>query len=313
MRIIVAGASGAVGKQLVPKLMERGHQVGGMVRSATGAATAAALGAEPLVVDALDAAAVRAALRTFRPEAVIHQLTALPAAIDLRDFDRVFAPTNRLRIEGTDNLIAAARESGARRFVAQSYCGWPYARTGGPVKDEDDPLDPDPPPAMRRTLAAIRHLEGAVAAARDIGGVSLRYGGFYGPGTSLSRDGTAVAEIRRRRFPIVGKGGGVWSFIHIADAADAAVAAVESRVTGTFNVVDDEPAPVAEWLPALARAVGARPPLRVPAFIGRLVLPKHLYLMMTAQRGGANARFKREFGWRPQFASWRDGFLRGLG
>jgi nucleoside-diphosphate-sugar epimerase len=244
---------------------------------------------------------------------VIHQLTALPAAIDLRDFDRVFAPTNRLRIEGTDNLIAAARESGARRFVAQSYCGWPYARTGGPVKDEDDPLDPDPPPAMRRTLAAIRHLEGAVAAARDIGGVSLRYGGFYGPGTSLSRDGTAVAEIRRRRFPIVGKGGGVWSFIHIADAAGAAVAAVESRVTGTFNVVDDEPAPVAEWLPALARAVGARPPLRVPAFIGRLVLPKHLYLMMTAQRGGANARFKREFGWRPQFASWRDGFLRGLG
>jgi nucleoside-diphosphate-sugar epimerase len=241
---------------------------------------------------------------------VIHQLTALPQAIDLRDFAGAFAPTNRLRTLGTDNLIAAARASGARRFVAQSYCGWPYARTGGPVKSEDDPLDPDPLPAFRETLAAIRHLEQAVAA---IGGVSLRYGGFYGPGTSLSRDGTMTAEIRRRRVPVIGKGGGIWSFIHIADAASATVAAVEGDASGIFNVVDDEPAPVAEWLPALAHAVDAKPPLRVPAFIGRLVLPKHLYLMMTAQRGGSNAKFKRTFAWQPAFASWRDGFVRGLG
>lgn len=308
MRIVVAGASGAVGKALVPRLVARGHQVAGLVRR-QGAAVAA-MGAAPLVVDALDGAAVRAALLAFRPEAVIHQLTALPQAIDLRDFAGVFAATNRLRTQGTDNLIAAARAVGARRFVAQSYCGWPYARIGGPAKSEDDPLDPDPPPAFRETLAAIRHLERAVA---EIGGVSLRYGGFYGPGTSLSRDGTAVAEIRRRRFPVVGKGGGIWSFVHIADAASAAVAAVEGDAAGTFNVVDDDPAPVADWLPALAQAVGARPPLHVPAFIGRLVLPKHLYLMMTAQRGGANARFKRVFAWQPAFASWRDGFVRGLG
>lgn len=308
MRIVVAGASGAVGKALVPRLVARGHQVAGLVRR-QGAAVAA-MGAAPLVVDALDGAAVRAALLAFRPEAVIHQLTALPQAIDLRDFAGVFAATNRLRTQGTDNLIAAARAVGARRFVAQSYCGWPYARIGGPAKSEDDPLDPDPPPAFRETLAAIRHLERAVA---EIGGVSLRYGGFYGPGTSLSRDGTAVAEIRRRRFPVVGKGGGIWSFIHIADAASAAVAAVEGEAAGTFNVVDDDPAPVAAWLPALAQAVGAKPPLHVPAFIGRLVLPKHLYLMMTAQRGGANARFKRSFGWQPAFASWREGFRRGLG
>jgi nucleoside-diphosphate-sugar epimerase len=310
MRVIVAGASGAVGKALVPQLVARGHQVAGMVRSEAGAAAVAAMQAAPMVVDALDGAAVRTALVAFRPEAVIHQLTALPQAIDLRDFAGAFAQTNRLRIQGTDNLIAASREAGVRRFVAQSYCGWPYARAGGPVKSEDDPLDPDPPAAFRRTLAAIRHLEGAVAA---IGGVSLRYGGFYGPGTSLGRDGTMTAEIRRRRVPVIGKGGGIWSFIHIADAARAAVLAVEGGASGTFNVVDDEPAPVAAWLPALAHAVGAKPPLRVPAFIGRLVLPKHLYLMMTAQRGGSNAKFKRSFAWQPAFATWRDGFRRGLG
>jgi 2-alkyl-3-oxoalkanoate reductase len=312
MRVIVAGASGAIGRALLPQLLQRGHEVAGLVRSAEGAAKVAALGAEAKVVDALDARAVREAVLGFRPEAVIHQLTALPDSTDLRDFDGVFAQTNRLRTQGTDNLVAAARAVGARRFVAQSYCGWPYARTGGPVKTEDDALDPNPPKAMRRTLEAIRHLEQMVTAASDIGGTVLRYGGFYGPGTMIARDGPTVADLRKRKWPVIGKGGGIWSFIHIADAASAAVAAIEGAATGLFNVVDDEPAPVAEWLPALASAVGAKPPRRVPAFLARLILPEHLFVMMTEVRGGSNAKFKSTFGWRPAFASWRDGFRRGL-
>jgi 2-alkyl-3-oxoalkanoate reductase len=313
MRVIVAGASGAVGWTLVPQLLQRGHRVLGMSRSAEGAAKVAGLGAEAKRVDALDARAVRDAVLAFKPEAVIHQLTALPQSTDLRDFDGVFAQTNRLRIHGTDNLIAAARETGTRRFVAQSYCGWPFARTGGPVKTEDDPLDPNPPKGMRRSFEAIVHLERAVTAASDIGGVVLRYGGFYGPGTMIARDSPTVLDIRKRKWPVVGRGGGIWSFIHIGDAASAAVAAVEAEATGIFNIVDDEPAPVAEWLPALASAVGAKSPWRVPAFLARLLLPEHLYVMMTEVRGGSNAKAKRVLGWRPAFASWRDGFRRGLG
>ena len=313
MRVIVAGASGAVGKVLVPELVRRGHEVAGLVRSAAGDSLVRKLGAEPLVTDALDRQALLERLARVLPNAVIHQLTALPSHFDLRDFDAVFAQTNRLRTEGTDNLIAAARAVGAKRFVAQSFCGWPYARVGGPIKSEDDPLDPTPPAALRKTLDAIRYLEDAVNSAGDLGGVSLRYGGFYGPGTTLRRDGAMVEQVRRRRFPIVGKGSGVWSFIHISDVASATVAAVEADVTGSFNVVDDEPAPVAAWLPELARAVGAKPPRRIPAFLARLVLPEHLYVMMTDIRGGSNRRFKQEFGWKPRFSTWRDGFRRGLG
>lgn len=209
----------------------------------------ARLGGKPLVVDALDRVAVRELVRQFKPEAIIHELTALMTS-GLRDFDKVFAQTNLLRTRGTDILLAAAREVGARRFVAQSFCGWPYARVGGPVKTEDDPLDPDPPAALRRTLEALRYLESTVEAARDVGGINLRYGSFYGP--FLSERGGMVDQVRRRRLPIVGKGGGIWSFVHISDVASATAAAVESDVVGTFNVVDDDPAPVAEWLPALA-------------------------------------------------------------
>jgi 2-alkyl-3-oxoalkanoate reductase len=317
MRIVVAGASGVVGKVLVPALVARGHQVLGLVRSATGASLVARAGAEPALVDALDQSAVLKQFQLFGPVAVIHQLTALSAVTDLRDFfrdfDKVFAQTNLLRTRGTDNLLLAGRDVGVGRFVAQSFCGWPQVRQGGPVKTEDDPLDPNPPEAFRRTLAALRYLESTVEAAGDVRGVNLRYGGFYGPGTSLSEGGEMVDQVRRRRLPIIGSGGGIWSFVHINDVASATVAAVESDITGTFNVVDDEPAPVAEWLPELAKAVGANPPFRVPAFLARLILPEHLFVMMTDIRGNSNAKFKRALNWRPEFSTWRDGFRRGLG
>lgn len=312
MKVLVAGASGAVGKTLLPALLKRGHSVIGLVRSARSSLQVSEQGASPIVVDALDRQAVIDAFRRVKPDVVIHQLTALPQKTDLRDFDGVFRQTNLLRTEGTDNLIAGAREVGVRRFVAQSFCGWPYARVGGPVKTEDDPLDPNPLPAFRKTLEAIQYLEKAVSAAHDIAGVSLRYGPFYGPGTFLSRGGSMVDDVMRRRFPVVGSGGGVWSFIHTVDVASATIAAIESDVTGTFNVVDDEPAAVKEWLPGLAAALGAKPPYRVPAFVARMILPKHLYLMMTDVRGGSNAKFKKMFSWQPQFSSWRDGFKSGL-
>lgn len=313
MRVIVAGASGVVGRALLPALVARGHQVAGLVRSAAGAQTTAALGAEPLVADALNRDATIAHVVGFRPDALIHQLTAIPADLDMRRFDAAFAPTNQLRTKGTDNLLEAARRAGVRRFVAQSFCGWPFARLGGSVKTEDDPLDPRPPAQLKRTLDAIRHLEGAVSAARDVGGVCLRYGSFYGPGTALSRTGVVVEQLRRRRLPIIGKGGGVWSFLHVADAASATLAALEGDAPGVFNVVDDEPAPVAQWLPELARAVDAKPPFRIPAWLGKLLVPEHLFVMMTDIRGGSNGRFKQAFGWQPAFATWRDGFQRGLG
>jgi nucleoside-diphosphate-sugar epimerase len=224
------------------------------------------------VADALDPSAIAAVLERFRPEAVMHQLTALPAEADLRDFDKVFATTNRLRTEGISHLLAASRRVGVRRFVAQSFCGWTFARVGGPVKTEDDPLDPDPLPAFRRTLDALRHLEQAMADASDLRGAALRYGGFYGPGTMISREGAMVRQLQSRRLPVVGDGGGIWSFIHIEDAARATLAAVEGDEIGTFQVVDDEPAPVREWLPDLAEAVGAKPPFRLPLVIARLVL-----------------------------------------
>jgi 2-alkyl-3-oxoalkanoate reductase len=313
MRVLVAGASGAIGRALVPALLARGHEVAGLVRSEEGGAWVASQGAEPLIADALDASAVMACFERFRPEAVAHQLTALMAVVDLRDFDAAFAKTNALRTRGTDNLIAAARRVGVRRLVAQSFCGWPYARVGGAVKTEDDPLDPNPPAGFRRTLDAIRYLEGAVTTAIGLDGICLRYGGFYGPSTSLSANGAIIEQVRRRRFPIIGTGGGIWSFIHIADAAGATVAALEGAAIGVFNVVDDEPAPVAAWLPVLAAAVGAKPPLRLPAFLGRLVLPHHLYVMMTHIRGASNAKFKHTFAWRPAWPTWREGFQRGLG
>jgi 2-alkyl-3-oxoalkanoate reductase len=314
MKVFVAGATGALGRQLIPRLVERGHEVTGMTRSEDKRDLIAGLGARPVVADALDPDTVGQAVSEAEPEAIIHQLTALSGDLDLRHIDRAFAATNRLRREGTDHLLSAARAVGARRFVAESFGGWPYAREGGPVKTEEDPLDPDPPQAMREILGAIRYLEAAVADAEPIEGIALRYGGFYGPGTSLGLDpvGEQVEAVRKRRFPIVGSGDGVLSFIHIEDAATATVAALESARPGVYNVVDDEPAPAREWLPALAEAVGAKPPRRFPRWVARILAGEALTTMMTEARGGSNSKAKRELGWQPRYASWRQGFATGL-
>ena len=313
MKVLVAGATGALGRQLVPRLVERGHEVTGLGRSAARSEGVRALGATPVVADALDPDAVARAVAEAEPDVVVHELTALAASLDLRHFDRDLALTNRLRTEGTDHLLAAARAVGARRFVAQSFAGWPYERSGGPVKAEDDPLDPAPAEAMRNAHNAIRYLEEAVTGARWTEGVVLRYGGFYGPGTSLDGEGSEHVElIRKRRFPIVGDGSGVWSFVHIEDAADATVAAVEHGERGIYNIVDDEPAPVAEWLPAMASALGAKPPRRLPRWLGRMVGGEAATVMMTEVRGASNAKATREFRWQPRFPSWRDGFRNGL-
>jgi nucleoside-diphosphate-sugar epimerase len=312
MRIFIAGSTGALGKRLVPRLVAGGHQVVGMTRSPDRAAGLRAAGAEAVVADAFDRDAVVDAVERAEPEAVVHQLTALADQLDLRKFDESFALTNRLRTEGTDNLLAGARAAGARRFVAQSFAGWPYARVGGPVKTEQDPLDPDPPEAIRPTLDAIRRLESTVTGADGIEGVALRYGGFYGPGTSLAEGGVQREMVARRRFPIVGDGAGVWSFVHIDDAATATVAAIERGAPGIYNIVDDEPAPVATWLPALAEAIGAKPPMHVPAWIARYLVGEHGVVLMTESRGASNAKAKRELGWKLAYPSWRQGFAHGL-
>jgi nucleoside-diphosphate-sugar epimerase len=265
------------------------------------------LGAVPVVADALDPDQVAEAVGRARPDVIVHQLTAIPPLLDLRHFDRNFALTNRLRTEGTDYLLSAGQAVGVRRFVAQSHI-LSYARTGGPVKSEEDPFDPAPPREQRETLAAIRHLEEAVLGARWTEGIVLRFGHFYGPGTSLAPGAEQTDLIRKRRFPLVGDGGSVWSFIHIADAAEATVAAIERGSRGVYNVVDDDPAPVAKWLPAMAEELGAKKPVRVPRFIGRLFAGEAGVVMMTEVRGASNAKAKRELGWRPAHPSWRQGF-----
>jgi 2-alkyl-3-oxoalkanoate reductase len=315
MRVFVAGASGAIGGRLVPMLMEAGHAVVAMTRTADKADAIRASGAEPVLADALDADSVGAAVRAAEPEAVVHQLTALSSMTgNPRKFAEDFALTNRLRTEGTDHLLAAARAACARRFVAQSYAGWPYAREGGPVKSEDDPLDPDPPAAARDALDAMRYLDRIVPGAEGIEGVVLRYGGFYGPGTGIARgeESALIEAIRKRRFPVVGGGTGVWSFVHIDDAASATLAALDRGAPGIYNVVDDDPAPVSEWLPALADAIGAKPPRRVPTWIGRLAGGEMAVSLMTQVRGASNAKAKRELGWQPEHPSWREGFPAAL-
>jgi len=307
MRVFVAGATGAIGRQLVPRLVAAGHEVHGMTRSESKQAMLYELGAVPVVADALDPDQVADAVGRARPDVIVHQLTAI-GALDLRHFDRDFALTNRLRIEGTDHLLSAGQAVGVRRFVAQSNGAFPYARTGGAVKDEEDPLDPAPAREMRAMVAAIRHLEEAVLGADWTAGIVLRYGAFYGPGTSMAPCGEQFEMIRKRKFPLVGDGGGVWSFIHIADAAEATLAAVEHGRRGVYNVVDDDPAPVAAWLPALAQALGAKEPMRVPRFIGRLFAGEVGAVMMTELRGASNAKAKRELAWCPAHPSWRQGF-----
>jgi nucleoside-diphosphate-sugar epimerase len=265
------------------------------------------LGAQPVVADALDPEQVAAAVAEAEPDVIVHQLTAI-RSLDLRHFDRSFALTNRLRTEGTDHLLSAGRAVGVRRFVAQSYSAWPYERTGGPVKSEEDPLDPSPAREMRESMAAIRHLEEAVLGADWTEGIVLRYGAFYGPGTSMDGNSEQLEMVRKRKFPVVGDGAGVWSFIHIADAAEATVAAIDHGRRGVYNVVDDDPAPVAEWLPELAHQLGAKPPMRVPRFVGRLLAGEAGAVMMTEIRGASNAKARRELSWEPRHPSWREGF-----
>jgi nucleoside-diphosphate-sugar epimerase len=315
MKVFVAGATGALGKHLLPQLVANGHDVVGLTRTASKQDLIRSLGARPAVADALDPDAVAHAVAEAEPDVIVHQLTALSDGIDMRHIDRDFALTNRLRTEGTDHLLAAGRAIGIDRFVAQSYAGWPFARTGGPVKTESDPLDPDPPAGLRTMLDAIRYLEDAVTGATWTDGIVLRYGGFYGPGTSISLrpDGEHVELIRKRKFPVVGNGAGVWSFIHIEDAAAATVAAIEHGDRGIYNVVDDEPAPVAEWLPAAASALGAKPPRRVPRWLGKIAAGEAATVMMTEIRGASNDKAKRELGWSPRYSSWREGFASGLG
>jgi nucleoside-diphosphate-sugar epimerase len=297
---------------LIPRLAAAGHEVTGITRSPPKADALRRAGANPIVVDALDEAALRDAVLSARPEVVVHEMTALGNASDLRHFERAFAQTNRLRTEGLDYLLAAARQSGARRVVAQSYCGWPFARVGGPVKTEDDPLDSTPPREFQRTLQAIRHLESAVGEAPDLEGVVLRYGSFYGPGSGMF-DGPALAQLRRRLFPVIGDGGGWWSFLHLDDAAQATLCAIENGAPGIYNIVDDDPAPVRDWLPALAEMIGAKPPRHIPCWLARLLVGEHMVTLMTEVRAGSNAKARRELGWRPAHASWRQGFAQVLG
>jgi 2-alkyl-3-oxoalkanoate reductase len=316
MKVFVAGASGAVGRALVPRLVDRGHLVTALTRSPAKADGLRALGATPVVADALREDEIHAAVLEARPEVVVHELTSLSAlGSNLRHFDRDFAETNRLRTHGTDHLLSAARAAGTRLLIAQSYAGWPYARVGSAVKREDDPLDPHPPASARESLQAIEHLESTVAGSDAPTGVVLRYGSFYGPGTSLGRSplGTHLAAVARGRFPIVGAGGGVWSFIHVDDAAEATALAVDRAKPGIYNIADDEPAPVAEWLPVLAHAIGARPPRRIPGWLARVVAGDLALVMMTTVRGASNQKAKTALDWRLRYPTWRVGFTEALG
>ena len=321
MKIFVAGATGAIGRVLVPQLVAQGHEVVGMTRSASKQDLVRGLGARPVVADALDPDAVAHAVASAEPEVIVHQLTALSGQMSMREArnpDRSSAATmtNRLRTEATDHLLAAGRAVGARRFVAQSFGAFRFGHKGGPVLSEADPLDPNDPPAPLRTVqAGYLYLEQAVTSIEWGEGLALRYGGFYGPGTSVSLadDAVMTEPIRKRRFPIVGNGGGMFSYVHIEDAAAATAIAVERGRPGVYYVVDDEPAPVREWLPALASALDAKPPRRVPRWLGRLAAGEAATAMLTEAKGASNEKAKREFGWQPRYASWRQGFAQGLG
>jgi len=306
MHIFIAGASGTIGHTLIPYLIKQGHTVTGTTRSSAKADALRALGAKPAIMDGLDAASVLAAVEAAKPDAILHEMTALHGMNPRQKPDRVFAVTNRLRTEGTEHLLAAARQAGVKKFVAQSYAGWPYARSGGLIKSENDPLDPTPPRGIEETHAAIRQLERMVTGA---GGVVLRYGGFYGPGSGLTRDGDQTRMVHARKFPLVGGGTGMWSFIHTDDAASATLAALERGRPGEiYNVVDDEPAPVREWLPALADMIGAKPPRHVPTWLARRLAGPAAVMMMTDARGASNAKARAELDWVPSHRSWREGF-----
>jgi nucleoside-diphosphate-sugar epimerase len=313
MKVFVAGATGAVGNRLVPLLVAGGYEVTALTRSPDKVEALRAAGAAPVVADGLDRAAVIQAVVRAEPEVLIHQMTGLTGAKSFKRFDDEFALTNRLRTEAVDYLLEAARAVGARRLIAQSFGNWNYERSGSRAKTEEDALDPDPPANQRKSLEAIRHLERAVTGADGVEGMALRFGNFYGPGTGFALDGDLVRLVRKRKLPIVGDGGGVWSFVHVDDVATATVAALEHGQGGIFNVADDEPAPVAVWLPELAKAVEAKPPRHVPVWLGRFAVGEVGVSLMTQIRGASNAKAKRELGWTPLYPSWRDGFRSALG
>jgi nucleoside-diphosphate-sugar epimerase len=312
MKVLVTGGTGAIGKFLLPLLVENKHEVTALTRSVTKGEQIEDIGVSAIIVDPLDKQRLTAAVRRAEPDVIIHQLTALSGVGNLRNLDQDFALTNRFRTEVTDTLLAAARTIGTRRFIAQSFCGWTYAKKGGPVKTEEDPLDSNPPENFTKTLAAIRYLEDTVRKTTFLEGVALRYGMFYGPGTAIGKGGTIVRMTKKRRFPVIGGGGGVWSFIHVLDAARATVAAISRGAAGIYNIVDDDPAKVAAWLPVLAKAVDAKPPYRIPHWLGELTIGKGGVSMMTQIRGCSNAKAKHELNWTPIYPSWKIGFVDGL-
>jgi 2-alkyl-3-oxoalkanoate reductase len=312
MKVLVAGATGGIGQSLVPQLMAAGHEVTGMIRSESSAAALRAQGANVVLADGLDGAAVKEAVASVRPEVVVHQMTALRGSIDFKKFDESFALTNRLRTEGTDHLLAASQAAGVRRFVVQSYAGWNIKPGPSRLGTEADGLNPNPLPATRETVAAMKHLESVVTNADGIEGVVLRYASFYGPTADLGKGGSVVELIKKRRMPIIGDGSGVWSFIHYDDAAAVTVKAIESSATGIYNIADDDPAPISVWLPELANILGAKRPFKVPAWVGKLAVGDVGVAAFTTWRGVDNALAKQTFDWQPGYSSWREGFRKGL-
>lgn len=313
MKIFVAGSTGVVGKILVPQLIEQDHEVFALVRNSQKSKDVEVVGAKAVIANALDKIELTESIKKTEPEVVIHQLTSLSnASGNFKKFDEEFALTNRFRTEVTDTLISAARLVGTRRFIAQSFCGWPFAREGSPIKIEEDSLDSDPPTGFRKTLQAIKHLEKAVKSVTDFEALALRYGIFYGPGTGFSKDGPIAELLRKHKMPIVGNGNGVWSFIHINDAVSATVNAISQGKPGIYNIVDDEPVPVKSWLPYLAEILESKPPSKIPAWIAKLIIGNAGVSMMTQIRGGSNVKAKRELSWKPVYSSWRQGFKEGL-
>jgi nucleoside-diphosphate-sugar epimerase len=302
-RVFVAGATGAIGRQLVPRLVAAGYEVAGTTRKQAKLEAIRAMGATPVPLDALDRDQVLAAVTAYKPDVIVHELTDL-GGLEMRSFAKDFEVTNQLRTRGTDNLLGAGRNVGVRRFIAQSYAGWPFARTGSRIKTEDEPLDPQPAAVMRVAFDAIGYVERTTLAADWTEGIVLRYGSFYGPGAGLAADGNQLGLLRKRRWPLIGNSEGVWSFIHVADAAEATVAAIERGSRGIYHVVEDDPPAAAEWLPVVAKRLGAPPPLRVPLWLGRLLGGEAAAIVMTEIRGASNAKAKRDLGWQPKH-NWR--------